>query len=79
MQWLPCCGEQAVGLLGSRAQLSWWGIRALAALRHEGYLPESGHEPVSPALAGGFFTTEPRGKPLVLYYLFQLVLKICLH
>ena len=31
-----------------------------------GYLPNSGNDPVSlasPALAGGFFTTEPPGKP----------------
>ena len=28
-------------------------------------LPGSGIEPVSPALAGGFFTTEPPGKPAV--------------
>ena len=27
-------------------------------------LPEPGIQPVSPALAGGFFTTEPLGKPL---------------
>ena len=27
-------------------------------------LPRSGIEPVSPALAGGFFTTESPGKPL---------------
>ena len=26
-------------------------------------LPRSGIEPMSPALAGGFFTTEPSGKP----------------
>ena len=26
-------------------------------------LPGPGVEPVSPALAGGFFTTEPPGKP----------------
>ena len=26
-------------------------------------LPELGTEPMSPALAGGFFTTEPSGKP----------------
>ena len=29
-------------------------------------LPRSGIEPVSPALTGGFFTTETLGKPLVL-------------
>ena len=28
-------------------------------------LPGSGIEPVSPALAGGFFTTETPGKPLL--------------
>ena len=28
-----------------------------------GDLPHPGIEPVSPALAGGFFTTEPSGKP----------------
>ena len=28
-----------------------------------GNLPGSGTEPVSPAWAGGFFTTEPEGKP----------------
>ena len=28
-----------------------------------GHLPEPGIEPVSPALSGGFFTTEPPGKP----------------
>ena len=28
-----------------------------------GDLPDPGTEPASPALAGGFFTTEPSGKP----------------
>ena len=28
-----------------------------------GDLPNLGIEPTSPALAGGFFTTEPPGKP----------------
>ena len=27
-------------------------------------IPDLGIEPVSPALAGGFFTTEPFGKPV---------------
>ena len=31
-----------------------------------GDLPDSGMEPVSPALAGGFFTTEPPGEPILL-------------
>ena len=29
-----------------------------------GDLPDPGMEPVSPALAGGFFTSESQGKPL---------------
>ena len=27
-------------------------------------LPDTGIEPMSPALAGGFFTTKPPGKPI---------------
>ena len=30
--------------------------------------PRSGIEPMSPALAGRFFTTEPPGKPLFLFF-----------
>ena len=33
-----------------------------------GDLPDPGIEPVSPALAGRFFTTEPCGKPIPLRY-----------
>ena len=33
-----------------------------------GDLPNPRTEPVSPALAGGFFTTEPPGKPSMLYF-----------
>ena len=32
-------------------------------------LPGSGIEPISSALAGGFFTTEPLGKPLDFMFL----------
>ena len=32
-----------------------------------GDLPNTGIEPVSPALGGGFFTTEPPGKPIFIY------------
>ena len=32
-------------------------------------LPRPGIEPMSPALAGGFFTIEPRGKPLHVLFL----------
>ena len=33
-----------------------------------GDLPNPGIKPTSPALSGGFFTTEPPGKPQVYYY-----------
>ena len=33
-----------------------------------GNLPGSGIEPMSPALAGGFFTTEPPGKSLDFHF-----------
>ena len=32
-----------------------------------GNLPNPGIKPMSPALAGGFFTTEPPGKPVSIY------------
>ena len=32
-----------------------------------GDLPDLGIDPTSPALAGGFFTSEPPGKPLLCY------------
>ena len=36
----------------------YWG-----GLPFPGGLPKPGIEPMSPALAGGFFTAEPSGKP----------------
>ena len=39
-----------------------------------GYLPDPGIEPVSPALAGGFFITEPPVKPRVMITNTQMVL-----
>ena len=41
-------------------QESWSGL----PFPSPGDLPDPGIEPASPALAGGFFTTEPPGKPL---------------
>ena len=43
-------------------RLSSCGLRA-QLLRGMWYLPRPGLEPVSPALAGGFSTTAPPGKP----------------
>ena len=38
-------------------------------------LPKPGVEPMSPALAGGFFTTEPPGKPFNILSLFFMEVK----
>ena len=46
--------EHRLNSCGAQAQL------------HVGSSPEPGIQLMSPALAGGFFTTEPPGKPLVL-------------
>ena len=48
--------------VGFPRQEYWRGL----SFRTPGYLPLPGIEPASPVLAGGFFTTEPPGKPLPL-------------
>ena len=46
-------------------------------------LPGSGIEPMTAALAGGFFTTEPPGKPLKSFEIenahYKKVVLICTH
>ena len=44
--------------MGFSRQESWGGVR----FPPPGDLLDPGIQPVSPELAGGFFTTEPRGK-----------------
>ena len=46
--------------MGFLRQEFWSGV----PFPSPGDIPDSGTEPASPALAGGFFTTEPPGKPL---------------
>ena len=45
--------------MGFPRQEYWSGL----PLSSPGDLPDPGIEPVTPALAGGFFTAEPSGKP----------------
>ena len=67
MQVFSSCGEQCL-LSSYRARFSscsaWtqqlWQIDLLCSMWD---LPKSEIKPVSPTLAGGFFTTEPSGKP----------------
>ena len=55
--WTVAC--QASLSIGFPRQEYWSGLPFLSP----GDLPNPGMEPLSPALAGGFFTTEPPGKP----------------
>ena len=64
-----CCGARAPGAW-ARSCGSWALEHRLNSCGPQAYLlrgmrdlPGSGLEPASPALAGGFSTTEPRGKP----------------
>ena len=45
--------------MGFPRQESWSGL----SFPSPGDLPDLGSQPMSPALAGGFFTTKPPGKP----------------
>ena len=47
--------------------ISQAGILEWLLFPSPGDLPDPGSKPVSPALAGGFFTTEPRGRPVGAY------------
>ena len=53
------CGLRSCGSWTLEPRLSGWGARA-SLLRDIWDLPRPWIEPMSPALAGGFFTTEPR-------------------
>ena len=52
----PCCGSQALERSLKSCGAQAWLLRGMWDL------PRSGMEPVSPALVGGFFTTESPGK-----------------
>ena len=68
MDWsLP--GSSVHGMSQARI-LAWSGLPFLSP----GNLPDPGIEPVSPALAGGFFTIEPPGKFFLYPYCILLVL-----
>ena len=52
--------RQAPLSMGFPRREYWGGLPFPSA----GHLPNRGMEPMSPAMAGRFFTTEPPGKPL---------------
>ena len=61
---LQAHGAQAPLSTGFPGQEYWRGL----PFPFPGDLPDPGIEPVSYALEGGFFTTEPAGKPLCMFY-----------
>ena len=66
-----CCRARAL-----EHRLSSCGARA-QLLRGMWNIPGPGLEPVSPALAGGFLTTVPAGKPQ--FFFFNIFIGLCNH
>ena len=62
-----CAGFSSCGSRALERRLSSCGPRAQLLRGMQG-LPRPGLEPVSPALAGGFLTTVPPGKPIALTF-----------
>ena len=63
-----CAGFNSCGLRALEHRLSSCGAQT-ELLRHMWDLPGPGLEPVSPALAGGFLTTAPPGRPSFGFFL----------
>ena len=67
-----CCGAQALGCVGFSICAAGAHCSAASSVLICSSIP--GIEPTCPALAGGFFTTEPPGKPpclqLILFFFF---------
>ena len=74
--WASIVAARGLSSCGSRAlehRLSSCGARA-QLLRGTWDLPRPGLQPLSPALAGGFLTTAPPGKPTIFFLLLFLQL-----
>ena len=82
-----CCGARALGTRASVVVARGLSSRGLRGLEHRlsscgaqawllrGMcdLPRPGLDPVSPALAGGFLTAAPPGKPSTFFYSYLLL------
>ena len=64
--WAQGRGLGSYGSWALKHRLSSWGAQAQLP-RSMWDLPRPGIEPVTPSLAGGFFITEPAGKPLMCF------------
>ena len=67
--WTVAC--QASLPMGFPGQEYWSGL----LFASQGDLPNLGIEPMSSTLAGGFFTTEPPGKPLYRVVIVIIIIK----
>ena len=69
LRWGLCSGAQALGPMGSVAVApglkSTGSVLVGCGLSPSGMWDLQGFEPMSPALAGEFFTPESSGKPLI--------------
>ena len=65
--------HQAPLSMGSSKQEYWSGL----PFSSPGDLPDAGNKPVSPALAGGFFTSEPPEKSLSLSLFLYMCVCVC--
>ena len=65
--------HQAPLSMGSSKQEYWSGL----PFSSPGDLPDAGNKPVSPALAGGFFTSEPPEKSLSLSLFLYIYMCVC--
>ena len=84
---LPCyAGFSLVVVSGGYSVVVVYRLLSAVALRHvhselwrpgsraqAQYFPDYGIEPMSPALAGGFFYTEPPGKSYIFYFFFRYI------
>ena len=77
------CVISHVGLSGTPWTVAHWASMSMGFSRQEhwtllpfpppGDLPDPGIKPASPVLAGGFFTTEPPGKPRNIIWISSLI------
>ena len=86
MLGLRCCVGFSLVVSGGHSPVEVHGLLNTVAfvaehgLCHMWNPPRQGIKPVSPALAGGFFTTELPGKPRVCFFLnFLFCIGVCHH
>ena len=77
---VSCCWAQTRGCEGFRSRSSWALVQGRSSCGTQASLargmwdpPGPGVEPTSPSLAGGFLSTAPPGKSLILCFLVMII------